>query len=137
MKPYRFSPIFMIAMSAVFLILINTISGVMNIDPNYKNAARCMGAGTWQILRDVVIPGALPSFLTGFRLTLGGAWLSVICAEFIATTAPADSSRIATAVATGDVSIRVEATGTGAPTAGVPQSEAPTFMTLRLFWNRL
>lgn len=43
-----------------------------------------------------------------------------------ATTAPAGGSRIATAVATGDVSIRVEATGTGAPTAGVPQSEAPT-----------
>lgn len=77
--------IFMIAMSAVFPILINTISGVMNIDPNYKNAARCMGAGTWQVLRDVVVPGALPSFLTGCRLALGGAWMSVICAEFIAT----------------------------------------------------
>ncbi|WP_414602958.1 ABC transporter permease subunit SaoP [Pyramidobacter sp.] len=77
--------IFMITMSAVFPILINTISGVMDIDPNYKNAARCMGAGTWQVMRDVVVPGALPSFLTGCRLALGGAWMSVICAEFIAT----------------------------------------------------
>jgi len=42
-----------------------------------------------------------------------------------ATTAPAGGSRIATAEATGDVSIRVEATGTGAP-SGAPQSEAPT-----------
>nr|WP_267878598.1 ABC transporter permease subunit SaoP [Jonquetella anthropi] len=77
--------VFMITMSAVFPILINTISGVMNIDPNYKNAARCMGAKTWQVMRDVVLPGALPNFLTGCRLALGSAWMSVICAEFIAT----------------------------------------------------
>ncbi len=77
--------IFMIAMSAVFPLTLNTISGVMNIDPSYKFAARSMGANTWQVLRDVVIPGMLPSFLTGCRLALGSAWMSVICAEFIAT----------------------------------------------------
>lgn len=77
--------VFMIAMSAVFPILINTIAGVMNIDPNYKNAARSMGADTWDVLWDVVIPGAIPSLLTGCRLALSGAWMSVICAEFIAT----------------------------------------------------
>ena len=33
----------------------------------------------------VVVLGVLPSFLTGCRLALGGAWMSVICAEFIAT----------------------------------------------------
>ena len=77
--------IFMIAMSAVFPLMLNTISGVMNIDPNYKFAARSMGASTWHVLRDVVIPGTIPSFLTGCRLALGSAWMSVICAEFIAT----------------------------------------------------
>ncbi len=79
--------VFMITMSAVFPLIINTIAGVMGIDPNYKYAARSMGASTAQVIRDIVIPGATPSFLTGFRLALSQAWMSVICAEFIATSA--------------------------------------------------
>ncbi len=77
--------VFMIFMSAVFPLIINTISGVTSIDRNYFNAARSMGAGTSAIFRDIVIPGAMPGFLTGLRLALGSGWMSVICAEFIAT----------------------------------------------------
>jgi NitT/TauT family transport system permease protein len=77
--------IFLIAMSAIFPVLINTMSGVMNIDQNYIFAAKSMGAGTFRIFADVVVPGAAPSFLLGCRVALGLAWMSVICAEFIAT----------------------------------------------------
>lgn len=77
--------IFLIFMSAVFPLIINIVSGVTSIDPNYINAARSMGAGTVAIYRDVIIPGTLPSFLTGLRLAVGSGWMSVICAEFIAT----------------------------------------------------
>ncbi|MBQ0059723.1 MAG: ABC transporter permease [Lachnospiraceae bacterium] len=77
--------VFLIFMSAVFPLIINTVSGVTGIDPNYINAARSMGAGTVAIYRDVIIPGTLPSFLTGLRLAVGSGWMSVICAEFIAT----------------------------------------------------
>lgn len=77
--------IFMITLSAVFPLLINTIQGVRAIDPNYRFAAQSMGAGTTKVLRDVIIPGSFPSFLTGFRTAIGTAWSSVICAEFIAT----------------------------------------------------
>ena len=77
--------VFMIFMSAVFPLIINTISGVTGIDRNYFNAARSMGANTAAIFRDIVIPGAMPGFLTGLRLALGSGWMSVICAEFIAT----------------------------------------------------
>ncbi len=79
--------VFLIAMSAVFPLVINTISGVHGIDPNYYNAARSMGASLPNIIRDIVIPGALPSILTGCRLAMGFGWMSVICAEFIATSA--------------------------------------------------
>lgn len=77
--------IFMITMSAVFPILINTIQGVRGIDPNYRFAAETMGASTGQVFTDVIIPGSFPSFLIGFRTAIGTAWSSVICAEFIAT----------------------------------------------------
>ena len=77
--------IFLITMSAVFPLMLNTMAGVMGIDPNYKDAAMSMGAGTVAIFRDIVLPGALPNVLVGCRLALGFAWMSVICAEFIAT----------------------------------------------------
>lgn len=79
--------VFLIAMSAVFPLAINTIAGVCGIDPNYYNAARSMGASLSRIIKDIVIPGALPSILTGCRLAMGAGWMSVICAEFIATSA--------------------------------------------------
>jgi NitT/TauT family transport system permease protein len=77
--------VFLITMSAVFPLLINTMSGVMTIDNNYKFAAESLGAKTFRIFVDVIIPGAMPHFLTGCRLALGYAWMSVICAEFIAS----------------------------------------------------
>ncbi|MGI5921140.1 MAG: ABC transporter permease subunit SaoP [Syntrophomonadaceae bacterium] len=79
--------VFLIAMSAVFPLALNTIAGVYGIDPNYYNAARSMGASLPHIIKDIVIPGALPSILTGCRLAMGAGWMSVICAEFIATSA--------------------------------------------------
>lgn len=77
--------IYLIFMSAVFPLIINTMSGVIDIDPNYIYAARSMGANTAAIYRDIIIPGALPGFMTGLRLAVGSGWMSVICAEFIAT----------------------------------------------------
>jgi len=77
--------VFLITMSALFPLTLNTMAGVMSIDTDYKYAAKSMGAGTAAIFRDVIFPGALPNFLIGCRLALGAAWMSVICAEFIAT----------------------------------------------------
>jgi NitT/TauT family transport system permease protein len=79
--------VFLITVSAIFPLVINTIAGVHGIDPTYYNAARSMGASLPNIIRDIVIPGALPSILTGCRLAMGSGWMSVICAEFIATSA--------------------------------------------------
>ena len=46
-----------------------------------------MGAGTLSIIKDIVVPGSLPGVLTGVRLAIGMGWMSVIWAEFIATSA--------------------------------------------------
>jgi NitT/TauT family transport system permease protein len=77
--------VFLITMSAVFPLVINTIDGVRGITPDYYNAARSMGATTKDLILHITLPGALPSILTGCRMALGLGWMSVICAEFIAT----------------------------------------------------
>lgn len=70
--------IFLIAFSGVFTIIINTIAGVQDISKDYYHAARSMGASTAGILKDVVLPGALPGVMTGVRLAIGLGWMSVI-----------------------------------------------------------
>ena len=70
--------IFLIFMSAVFPLTINVIDGVANVEQNLKYAAKSMGASLPDIIKDIIIPGAFPSFLTGGRLAIGGGWQSVI-----------------------------------------------------------
>jgi len=79
--------LFLIAMVGVFPLILNTISGVRAISPAYYHAARSMGAKPWSIFIHVIVPASLPDILTGMRLTMGMGWMSVICAEFIATSA--------------------------------------------------
>jgi ABC-type nitrate/sulfonate/bicarbonate transport system permease component len=69
---------FLIAFNGVFPIIINTIAGVHDISPDYYNAARSMGAGPLSIFGRVIIPGSIPSILTGMRVALGTGWMSVI-----------------------------------------------------------
>lgn len=70
--------IFMIAFSGVFTVILNTIAGVQDISKDYYNAVRSMGANTMDVLKDVVVPGALPGVITGVRLAIGMGWMSVI-----------------------------------------------------------
>ena len=70
--------IFMIAFSGVFTIILNTVAGVQDISKDFYNAARTMGANTWDIVKDIVVPGSLPGVITGVRLAIGMGWMSVI-----------------------------------------------------------
>jgi NitT/TauT family transport system permease protein len=79
--------LFLIAMVGVFPIVLNTIAGVQSIPKNYFHAARSLGATPWGIFSRVTLPASLPGIMTGLRIALGAGWMSVICAEFIATSA--------------------------------------------------
>lgn len=79
--------LFLIAMVGVFPIILNTIAGVRSISPTYYHVARSMGSGPWSIFAHVIVPASLTDILTGMRLSMGMGWMSVICAEFIATSA--------------------------------------------------
>ncbi len=79
--------IFIITFVGVFAIILSTVAGVRAIPIELFHAARSMGASRSGLFRDVVLPATVPDVVTGARLALGAAWGSVICAEFIATSA--------------------------------------------------
>jgi NitT/TauT family transport system permease protein len=76
-----------IMIGVVFLVLINTVTGVKAIDPVLLKAARDLGANRRQIFVKVVIPGALPNIFTGLRLGAGMALILVFITEIEATKA--------------------------------------------------
>ncbi|WP_267548982.1 ABC transporter permease [Rhizobium rhizogenes] len=76
--------IFLIAIGAFFPVLINTISGVHNVDSIYIRAATNLGAGRLTLFRRVILPAATPYILTGMRIGIGTAFIVVIVAEMIA-----------------------------------------------------
>lgn len=85
---YGFGAITFIIFNAVFFVVVyNTILGVSRIPQPLRDAARSLGAGRWQILTEVLLPGALPNIVTGIRTGMGFAWRGLIAAEIIATNA--------------------------------------------------
>jgi NitT/TauT family transport system permease protein len=69
------------ALGCLFPVLVNTITGVKQTDPGLILAARDLGATQPQILRHVVIPGAVPAIFAGLRLALGIAIILIVAAE--------------------------------------------------------
>ena len=76
-------PVFIMVYVAFFPLLLNTISGVRNVDRRLVQAARTMGVGRGAMLRHVVVPAALPTIMVGLRLAFAGAWAAIIAAELI------------------------------------------------------
>jgi NitT/TauT family transport system permease protein len=78
------SPIYLIFISSVFPMIVQTTSGVHTIDARYLRAAENFGVSRAALLLQVVFPAALPQILVGMRIGLGVAWLVVVAAEMIA-----------------------------------------------------
>ncbi len=76
--------IFLISLGAFFPVLMNTISGVRQVDGIYLRAARNLGASKWTMFVRVILPAAMPSIFTGVRVGIGTAFIVVIVAEMIA-----------------------------------------------------
>lgn len=70
-----------IAFGCFFPIYINTFAGIRGVDGKLFEAARVLGVGRWGLVRDVIVPGALPNFLVGLRYALGVSWLVLFFAE--------------------------------------------------------
>jgi NitT/TauT family transport system permease protein len=78
------SPIFLIFISSVFPMVVQTTTGVHTIERRYLWAAENFGVSRYRLFRSVVIPAALPQIIVGMRIGLGIAWLVVVAAEMIA-----------------------------------------------------
>jgi len=78
------SPIFLIFISSVFPMIVQTTAGVHTIERRYLRAAENFGVSRYTLFRQVVIPAVLPQILVGMRIGVGVAWLVVVAAEMIA-----------------------------------------------------
>lgn len=76
------SAAFIIFLGAFFPILLNTISGVLSINPILIEAARTLHAKEKDIFSKVLLPGAVPSIFVGMRIGIGIGWMTLVAAEF-------------------------------------------------------
>lgn len=79
------SKIALIMYATLFIVVINTMTGVLSVEEDKIRAARSMGASEWQILLYVIIPATVPYMFTGVRLAMGTSFMAIIGAEMIAS----------------------------------------------------
>ncbi len=77
------SIVFITFLGSFFPILINTLHGMVMVDPVLVRAAQCLGAREVAIFREVYFPAVLPYVFTGLTIGMGVAWVSLIAAEMI------------------------------------------------------
>ena len=75
--------IFTIAICAMWPTVINTAVGVRSISPEYLNVGKVLKLSWMKTLRRIIIPGSLPYVFTGYRLSLGLAWLVIVASEML------------------------------------------------------
>jgi sulfonate transport system permease protein len=75
--------IFLVALGVNFPIYINTTLGIRQVDPKLIELGRVQGLSPLELIRRIILPGALPSILTGVRYALATAWLALVVAETI------------------------------------------------------
>jgi len=73
---------FIIFLGAFFPILLNTIGGVLSINRRLIESSIILGAKKKALFAKVLLPGAMPSIITGVRIALGIGWMTLVAAEF-------------------------------------------------------
>jgi len=78
--------IFTIALCAMWPTVINTAVGVSGISQDYLNVGRVLKLSKFKMMTKIIIPASLPYVFTGYRLSLGLAWLVIVAAEMLTGT---------------------------------------------------
>jgi NitT/TauT family transport system permease protein len=78
--------VFLITVAAVWPVLFSTAQGVRRIDPMWFKVARNLGAGSWHLLRRVILPAIGQDIFAGIRLAVGVAWIVLVPAEYLGVT---------------------------------------------------
>ena len=75
--------IWVIFISSIWPIIINTAVGVERVPQDYLNIARVLKLSEWKVFTRILFPAALPYMMTGIRLSIGVAWLVIVAAEML------------------------------------------------------
>ncbi len=75
--------IWVIFISSIWPIILNTAAGVSQVPQDYLNVARVLRLSEWKVFTTILFPSSLPYLLTGIRLSIGVAWLVIVAAEML------------------------------------------------------
>ncbi len=75
--------LFILLNTVFWLVFFNTLLGVRGVPRAYEHGVLTLGAKRWKVITHVYIPGALPSIVTGIRMSMGFGWRALIAAEMI------------------------------------------------------
>ena len=75
--------IWVIFISAIWPMIINTAVGVSKVPEDYMNVAKVLNLSEWKIVTKILFPYVLPYMMTGVRLSIGVAWLVIVAAEML------------------------------------------------------
>jgi nitrate/nitrite transport system permease protein len=75
--------IWVIFISSIWPMIINTAVGVQRVPQDYLNVARVLNLSEWRVVTRILFPAVLPYMLTGVRLSIGIAWLVIVAAEML------------------------------------------------------
>jgi nitrate/nitrite transport system permease protein len=77
------SAIFVIFITAIWPIIINTAVGIRNIPQDYQNVAKVLRLNQFEYFTKIMIPAAAPYIFTGLRIGIGLSWLAIVAAEML------------------------------------------------------
>ncbi|WP_437359817.1 nitrate ABC transporter permease [Inquilinus limosus] len=77
------SAIFVIFITSIWPIVINTAVGVRNIPQDYRNVAAVLRLSWWEVFTRITLPATVPYIFTGLRIGVGLSWLAIIAAEML------------------------------------------------------
>ncbi len=75
--------IWVIFISSLWPMVLNTAVGVSKIPQDYLNVARVLNLSEWKLFSKVMLPAVMPYLMTGVRLSIGVAWLVIVAAEML------------------------------------------------------
>jgi nitrate/nitrite transport system permease protein len=78
--------LFAIALCSMWPTVVNTKLGVQAVPQDFLNVAKVLRLSRWKTLTKVLLPSTLPYIFTGYRLSLGLAWLVIVAAEMLTGT---------------------------------------------------
>ncbi|BCY04286.1 nitrate ABC transporter permease [Pseudomonas stutzeri] len=77
------SALFVIFITAIWPIIINTAVGIRNIPQDYRNVAQVLQLNGFEYFKTIMLPAAAPYIFTGLRIGVGLSWLAIIAAEML------------------------------------------------------